>query len=515
MNSRVFRVTDTDVATYAAAVGDRNPLHVDNDFGHRSPYGRPVAHGALVVTLALAALAETTDPMAVRDIRATFRQPTIPGRRYEVDWTVSESEARGKVSFGGIEVVGIRCRLGSVLPWCGPAAEDEPRRDAPRVLGLADLAGDSAQAPGQESGSYSVDYPLIASLVSRVIGGRVPEHVAAVLGWASYWTGMCTPGRDALLVACTVVLHGSGSGAVEFDTSEPEVDRRSGLVTLRAGMRCGASADVTVQSLIRESVPGPDPAELAAVLPPSEKLAGRTILVVGGSRGLGAAVSLGLASQGARVLVSCTRAPEVLAAASHAYRDRLWPVLADASDGWALGAALPEGQLDGVVLLAAPAIPTLPLAPDAVETAAQFMAASTRLVFAPLSVCVPRLRKGATVVMISSEAVLAPPRWWPHYAAAKAAVEGLAEYVARHHPWNVVVVRPPRLWTDLTNTPGGRAVSNPIAPVAADIVNAFSAEEAVPGEVSVLGAAGWGAPWPILSEEVRDAGDLRPEQVVR
>ncbi|WP_280465808.1 SDR family NAD(P)-dependent oxidoreductase [Nocardia brasiliensis] len=515
MTPRVFRVTDTDVATYAAATGDRNPLHVDNDFGHRSPYGRPVAHGALVVTLALAALAETTDPMAVRDIRATFRQPTIPGRRYEVDWTVSESEARGRVSFGGIEVVGVRCRLGSVLPWCGPAAAGQPRRDTPRVLELADVAGDSAQAPGAEGGTYSVDYPLIAALVSRVIGGRVPEHVAAVLGWTSYWTGMCTPGRDALLVATTIVLHGSGSGAVEFDTAAPEVDRRSGLVTLRAGMRCGASADVTVQSLIRESVPGPDPQELAAVLPPSERLAGRTILVVGGSRGLGAAVSLGLASQGARVLVSCTRAPEVLAAASHAYRDRLWPVLADASDGYALGAALPEGPLDGVVLLAAPAIPTLPLAPDAVETAAQFMAASTRLVFAPLSVCVPRLDKGATVVLISSEAVLAPPRWWPHYAAAKAAVEGLAEYVARHHPWHVVVVRPPRLWTDLTNTPGGRAVSNPIAPVAADIVNAFSAEDVVAGEVSVLGAAGWGAPWPLLHEEVRDAGDLRSEQVVR
>ncbi|MFI9502951.1 SDR family NAD(P)-dependent oxidoreductase [Nocardia sp. NPDC052566] len=380
---------------------------------------------------------------------------------------------------------------------------------------MADLTDDSGRAPGPERGAYAVDYRLIADLVARVIGGRVPEHAATVLGWASYWTGMCTPGRDALLVACTVALHGSGCGAVEFDTEAPDVDRRSGLVTLRAKVRCGSEADITVQSLIREPVPGPDPAELAAVLPPSQRLADRTVLVVGGSRGLGAAVSLGLASQGARVLVSCTRAPEVLAASSHTYRDHLWPVLADVSDGWALGAALPDGPLDGLVLLAAPAIPTLPLAPDAVEPAAQFMAASTRLIFGPLAVCAPRLRDGATVVLVSSEAVHTPPQFWPHYVAAKAAVEGIAEYLAHHHPWRIVVARPPRLWTDLTNTPGGRAASHPIAPVAADIVGAFTPEPPGAGGVSILGAGGCPRPWPTLSEEVRDAGNPRLEQVLR
>ncbi|KZM75311.1 SDR family NAD(P)-dependent oxidoreductase [Nocardia terpenica] len=505
MTTRAFRLTDADVAAYADAVGDRNPLHVDADFARRSPYGRPIAHGALVATLALAALFDTVDPRLVHGIRTTFRQPAVPGRRYEIEWTLTPGEARGRVSFGGVEAVGIRCTLGPGLRFSEEHSDCVPHLMQPRRL-------DPADPPGPETGCYAVDHRGIAALADRLIGGRVPEHVATVLGWVSYWTGMCTPGRDALLVAFAVDLLGAGFGPIEFHTDAPDVDRRSGLITLHARTRCGVSADVTVESLVREPVPGPDPAELAAVLPPSSALAGRTVLVVGGSRGLGAAVSLGLAGQGARVLVGCSRSPDALLAAAPDQRDRLRPVVVDASKPRALDAALPDTPLDGVVVLAAPAIPTLPLAPDAVDSATEFLTESARLVLAPLSVCTGRLRPEASVVLVSSEAVTDPPQGWAHYAAAKFAVEGLAHYVARHHSWRVSVVRPPRLWTELTNTPGGRARSNPIGPVAAAIVGAFTAPAGAPGEVRVLGEP---ETLPTPSEEVWRAGNPRPEQVLR
>ncbi|RDI68875.1 SDR family NAD(P)-dependent oxidoreductase [Nocardia pseudobrasiliensis] len=504
MSTRSFRLTDDDVVDYAMATGDRNPLHVDADFARRSPYGRPIAHGALIVTLALGALFEDLDPRVVRQLRVTFRQPAIPGRRYQIEWSVSDGEARGKVSFGGIEAVGIRCGLGPELPVSTETAPNHPYRRTARRL-------NPANPPGPEAGAFSVGYRLISDVVERVTGGGVPEHLATLLGWVSYWTGMHTPGRDALLVACSIEFERAGTGAIEFGTETPDIDRRSGLITLRARTRCGADAAVTIESLVREPVPGPEPGEIAAVLPVSRSLAGRTVLVVGGSRGLGAAVSLALAGQGARVLIGCTRRPEALLATAPGWADRLIPVIADASDPRALAAALPDEPLDGVVCLAAPAIPTLPLAADAIDPAIDFIGESSRLVLTPLSVCAARLRPDATVVLVSSEAVIDPPRWWPHYAAAKGVVEGLAHYVARHHPWRVVVARPPRLWTEMTNTPGGRAQSNPIGPVAAGIVGAFLAP-AVPGEVTVLGGSNaWTAP----SEEVWRAGNSRPEQVLR
>ncbi|MFJ4655108.1 SDR family NAD(P)-dependent oxidoreductase [Nocardia sp. NPDC088792] len=529
--SRAFRLADRDVGIYSDAVGDRNPLHVDEDFARRSPYGRPIAHGALVLTLALAVLFETTDPRALEQIRVTFRQPVLPGRRYEINWTRADGGAvRGRVSFGGVEVVGIHCTFGPGLRFSEHTVRPRPHRPRPRLF-------DPADPPGLEQGSYAADHRFIAKLTERLVGGRVPEHIATLLGWVSYWTGMSTPGRDALLVACTIDLQQAGFGALEFHTDAAEVDRRSGLVTLRAHTRCGVNADVTVQSLVREQVPAPNPDSLAEFVPPSDLLADRTILVVGGSRGLGAAVSLGLAAQGATVLVSCSRPPTQLLAAAGPYRDRLKLVLADARNPHALAAALPAIPLDGVVVPAAPAIPSLPLAPDAVDCAADFIGDSARLVLAPLSVCATRLRPYATVVLVSSAAVDDPPRWWAHYTAAKCATEALARYAAEHHPWQVAVVRPPRLWTDLTNTPGGRAASAPMGPVAAAIVGAFTAPDFAPGEVAVLESRVTESGQPDHSiapttsvetpatsvetvpatsvEEVRHAGNSGAEQVLR
>ena len=89
-------------------------------------------------------------------------------------------------------------------------------------------------------------------------------------------------------------------------------------------------------------------------------------------------------------------------------------------------------------------------------------------------------------VVISSSAVVLPPADWPHYVAAKHALEGLTQAVAREYA-NVsfLVVRPPRLRTDLTNSPLGRHSAMPVAPVAAAIVRRISGE-AAPGRVEVL-----------------------------
>jgi NAD(P)-dependent dehydrogenase (short-subunit alcohol dehydrogenase family) len=94
-------------------------------------------------------------------------------------------------------------------------------------------------------------------------------------------------------------------------------------------------------------------------------------------------------------------------------------------------------------------------------------------------------RRGWCVV-ISSSAVSSPPADWPHYVAAKHALEGLTQTVAREYP-NVsfLVVRPPRLLTDLTNSPLGRNTAMRVAPVAASVIRRILGE-AAPGRVELL-----------------------------
>jgi len=46
-------ITEDDLGTFAELSGDFNPLHMDAEFAAASIYGRPIAHGALVLSLAV------------------------------------------------------------------------------------------------------------------------------------------------------------------------------------------------------------------------------------------------------------------------------------------------------------------------------------------------------------------------------------------------------------------------------------------------------------------------------
>jgi 3-hydroxybutyryl-CoA dehydratase len=60
-------VTETDVVLFAGLSGDFNPLHVDHTSSQSGPFGRPVAHGLLGMSIAtgLVSQAARIDTMAL------------------------------------------------------------------------------------------------------------------------------------------------------------------------------------------------------------------------------------------------------------------------------------------------------------------------------------------------------------------------------------------------------------------------------------------------------------------
>lgn len=55
--SRTRTITAQEVALFAQATGDENPLHLDAAYAAATPFGRPIAHGILVAGLISAVLA--------------------------------------------------------------------------------------------------------------------------------------------------------------------------------------------------------------------------------------------------------------------------------------------------------------------------------------------------------------------------------------------------------------------------------------------------------------------------
>lgn len=92
-------VTEADVAAFAGLSGDFNPLHVDHEFAATHPFGKPVAHGLLGLTIAsgLASNAPRVDTMAfLAIIEWNFLHPIAFGDTIHVLSRVVALEARSR-----------------------------------------------------------------------------------------------------------------------------------------------------------------------------------------------------------------------------------------------------------------------------------------------------------------------------------------------------------------------------------------------------------------------------------
>jgi NAD(P)-dependent dehydrogenase (short-subunit alcohol dehydrogenase family) len=235
---------------------------------------------------------------------------------------------------------------------------------------------------------------------------------------------------------------------------------------------------------VRREISPPDVTRVKKLVPASATLKGKVALVVGGSRGLGASIVQLLSLQGCKVLVAYHKSKTAAAALKTSLKDAPGEVSlleGDASDiTWCKEIreriVRDEGKLDFLICSAGPALLPLSLGPHAIDRVNNHVRHSFALVSVPMAVFLDRLAETAGWnVVISSTAVRNTVAEWPHYVSAKHAIEGLVKVAAQQYkPVNFLVVRPPRLLTDLTNTPLGREGAIPSEKVAAKIVKRLS-----------------------------------------
>src|SRR5262245_10910139 len=74
-------ITREDLKAYAAASGDPNPIHVDDEFARNAGYSGVFAHGMLSMGYLGEFLVRAGGPGAIRRFRARFAKLTWPGDR--------------------------------------------------------------------------------------------------------------------------------------------------------------------------------------------------------------------------------------------------------------------------------------------------------------------------------------------------------------------------------------------------------------------------------------------------
>ena len=75
------RITAAQLTKYADASGDHNPLHLDEEFAKGTPYGRPIAHGMLVLAFVSELMTRSFGRgwLCGGKMKTRFRSPVFPG----------------------------------------------------------------------------------------------------------------------------------------------------------------------------------------------------------------------------------------------------------------------------------------------------------------------------------------------------------------------------------------------------------------------------------------------------
>ena len=461
-HGRTFQFTDDDLLLFSAASGDRNPLHLSPEYATRTSYGAQVVFGALGAVAALGCVPEEAS-RHVRGLQVDFLRPMFLGVEYRIQVTPQDNGLLSRVFDGSSTVVSAALKLGE--PWPDPKIQTAAKAEFPRSEAIE--REESELTPGLSvRGVYATDQSARAKLCARW-GVTAALGLVDMLLWSSYLVGMEVPGKTALFSRFSIDAFGSRStegGLLEYEAAVEQVDKRLGQIRIRARLWRDQEQTATVEcrAFNRPASPSLDAGALAHQLPPSSALAGKKALVVGASRGLGAALAYALASQGAKV-IAVSRSASIDATGQIEF------IAGDAADArWReqLRAKIltKHGGLDLLIANAFPALLPLLMEENTCARIEEFLSRATAMTLGPLCSFLETLSAAqGSAVLISSVAVEQPVKEWPHYVAAKKAAEALFEVAALQNPKvGFLVVRPEKMLTEMTNTPLGRR--NAIAP---------------------------------------------------
>jgi NAD(P)-dependent dehydrogenase (short-subunit alcohol dehydrogenase family) len=493
---KIIRFDPDDLIAFADASYDRNPLHVSVEYSRKSPFGEPVVFGILGLLKAIAGV-EGLQPLDLSGATVDFRGPLFMGVDYFLEvGEVKKNQVTVAIVDAGRRLLTATLRYldaGTGRP--GVRVEGQAPRVTANRLGASDLLEGFEVA-----GRYAPEPSRFGDLLERCglpACGNSQTSLATLL-LLSYLVGMELPGERAIFSRFKFQLKAEpgdrSGGPLEFvarvDGYHEVYDRLEiSLSIAQSGEPFGSAS---ISTGVRPDSPAMHRHRIAELLPPSDRLRGRAALVIGGSRGLGAALVTALASQGCDIWLnyrtSRDEADALIAGMPPGY-GLVRPAPGDASDqAWNsdLGSRIEaDGGLDFLFCNAVPAIRPLRFALASMDRLRRFIDESLTMVANPLAAFGPMIEASGGWCVVTSSSYASgscedlPPDLH-HYVAAKRAVEGLVSSLSPFLDRSrFLVARPPRLLTDQTNSRAARVGAIAVEDVAASIIARLLRPEAM------------------------------------
>jgi hypothetical protein len=446
---------------FARASGDVNPIHLEGAPAPASPFEAPVAYGALAALIAAGKLIEDSD-RGLQVLDAIFARPLRAGAEYDIEVQRDSSSRIGAcVRDGDLPALTLEARFSGGGITRTLAMGEAERLSRPLHCSIEDLETDTAV-----QGSYSVDEASLRWIRERfrLQPSAIDDRMLYGLLFASYLVGMVIPGSGSMMSRLRVSLAEETSWRQSATSGQEPLSYQASVVDLRQQVRMVTLAGELqhlgqgVARLTCEAHLPPPPVPLDLELLESElggkssAFEGRAAIVVGASRGLGAALAHGLASQGCLVYASSRSGEEREPSSAPSWKSAIHHVQGDASDPEHCQRLLElvedrHGNPDFVICCGAPRLEGIGFGPTSARRFNSFVQESVELVSVPLATMIRAVEaKAGTCVVVSSEAVNTMPRDWGHYVAAKGASEALAVWAAKRFPRiEMVVARVPQL----------------------------------------------------------------------
>jgi 3-hydroxybutyryl-CoA dehydratase len=92
-------VTETDIVNFAGMTGDYDPLHVDHEFARQTPFGKPIAHGLLGLSLVAGLASQCPSVRTIAFLKIEnweFFKPVYIGDTVHAETEVIAKNANGR-----------------------------------------------------------------------------------------------------------------------------------------------------------------------------------------------------------------------------------------------------------------------------------------------------------------------------------------------------------------------------------------------------------------------------------